>query len=80
MRVWGREEERARKNREREREERTKGKKMGDQLGRGRFSCMATQKATTELVHFLIKSTWLKKPLKIWKISNYNHVEDIKLA
>lgn len=48
------------------------------------FFWTATQKATTELVRFLIKSTWLggKKEgaLKIWKISNYNHVEGIKLT
>lgn len=42
---------------------------------------MATQKATTKLVHFLINNTRLKKKaLKIGKISNYNHVEGIKLT
>lgn len=41
---------------------------------------MATQKATTKLVHFLINNTGhqKKKALKFKKMSNYTHVEHIK--
>lgn len=40
---------------------------------------LATQKATTNLVHFVINITRLKIAFKFRKISNYNHVDGIKL-
>ena len=57
---WGSGGERERQK-ERERERRKQRKKWGEQQKGRWFPYLATQKATTKLVHFLINNTRLKK-------------------